>query len=268
MIIFNQGNTPDREGLIVADATSVDEPIPGAPGPVTHNIPVVGASFADGSALAQPGSTAFVDVDPAEPGRLQRDRGARGQKRRQRRHGRRPSRQRHRGTGHQRQRLRLGGAPGDGADDGQGQAAEHRAVRVVGREEQGLVGSTDYVEGLSQAERDRIALYLNYDMVGSPNYIFMVYDADESSFPAPEGVPIPPGSTAIEDLYESYYTLIGEPYDDTAFDGRSDYQAFIVAGIPAGGLFTGAEELKTERAGGHLGGHGRGAVRPLLPRGV
>ena len=52
-------------------------------------------------------------------------------------------------------------------------------------EEQGLVGSTDYVAGLSQAERDRIALYLNYDMVGSPNYIFMVYDADESTFEAP-----------------------------------------------------------------------------------
>ena len=52
-------------------------------------------------------------------------------------------------------------------------------------EEQGLVGSADYVAGLSQAERDRIAVYLNYDMVGSPNYIFMVYDADESTFAAP-----------------------------------------------------------------------------------
>ena len=52
-------------------------------------------------------------------------------------------------------------------------------------EEQGLVGSRDYVDGLSQAERDRIALYMNYDMVGSPNYIFMVYDADESTFAAP-----------------------------------------------------------------------------------
>ena len=114
-----------------------------------------------------------------------------------------------------------------------------------GDEEGGLVGSTAYVNGLSQAERDRIALYLNYDMVGSPNYIFMVYDADQSTFEAPEGVPIPPGSTAIEDLYESYYTLVGEPYDDTAFDGRSDYQAFIEAGIPAGGLFTGAEVVKT-----------------------
>ena len=29
VIIFNQGNTPDREGLIVADATSVDAPIRG-----------------------------------------------------------------------------------------------------------------------------------------------------------------------------------------------------------------------------------------------
>ena len=121
-------------------------------------------------------------------------------------------------------------------------------------EEQGLVGSADYVEGLSQAELDRIALYLNYDMVGSPNYIFMVYDADESSFPAPEGVPIPPGSAAIEDLYESYYTLIGEPYDDTEFDGRSDYQAFIEDGIPAGGLFTGAEVLKTEQQEAIWGG--------------
>ena len=112
-----------------------------------------------------------------------------------------------------------------------------------GAEESGLVGSTNYVNGLSQAERDRIALYLNFDMVGSPNYIFMVYDGDQSSFPAP--VPVPPGSEAIEDVFESFYTLVGEPYDDTEFSGRSDYQAFILNGIPAGGLFTGAEVPKT-----------------------
>ena len=121
-------------------------------------------------------------------------------------------------------------------------------------EEQGLLGSTDYVEGLSEAERDRIALYMNYDMVGSPNYIFMVYDADESTFPAPEGVPIPAGSAAIEDLYESYYTAIGEPYDDTEFSGRSDYEAFILAGIPSSGLFTGAEDIKTEEQEAIWGG--------------
>jgi Zn-dependent M28 family amino/carboxypeptidase len=112
-----------------------------------------------------------------------------------------------------------------------------------GAEEAGLIGSTRYVNDLSPAERDRIALYMNYDMVGSPNYIFMTQDADQSSFTAP--VPVPAGSTAIEDLFESFYTLSNEPYDDAAFDGRSDYQAFILNGIPAGGLFTGAEVVKT-----------------------
>jgi Zn-dependent M28 family amino/carboxypeptidase len=114
-----------------------------------------------------------------------------------------------------------------------------------GAEEEGLIGSTAYVEGLSATELDRIAMYMNYDMVGSPNYIFMTYDADQSSFPPPAGVPIPTGSPAIEDVYESYYTSIGEPYDDAQFSGRSDYQAFIEAVIPAGGLFTGAEVVKT-----------------------
>ncbi len=66
VIIFNQGNTPEREELIVADGTSLDEGVPGAPGPITHGIPVVGASFADGVDLAEPGSTAFVNVLPAE----------------------------------------------------------------------------------------------------------------------------------------------------------------------------------------------------------
>jgi Zn-dependent M28 family amino/carboxypeptidase len=121
-------------------------------------------------------------------------------------------------------------------------------------EEIGLLGSADYVAGLSDAELNRIALYQNYDMVGSPNYIFMVYDADESTFPAPEGVTIPTGSEAIEDLYESYYTYVEEPYDDTEFSGRSDYEAFILNGIPSGGLFTGAEGIKTEEQAEIWGG--------------
>ncbi len=115
-----------------------------------------------------------------------------------------------------------------------------------GAEESGLVGSTNYVNGLSQAQKDDIALYLNFDMVGSPNYIFMIYDADLSTFPPPAApAKVPPGSAAIEDLFESYYTYAGEPYDDTQFSGRSDYQAFIVNDIPSGGLFTGAEVQKT-----------------------
>ena len=101
---------------------------------------------------------------------------------------------------------------------------------------------------------------MNYDMVASPNYIQMVYDADQSTFEAP--VLIPDGSIAIEDLYESYYTSIGEPYDDSAFDGRSDYQAFIDAGIPSGGLFTGAEVLKTDQQAAIWGGTAGDAFDP------
>ena len=267
VIIFNQGNTPDREGLIVADGTSVDEPIPGAPGPVTHGIPVVGASFADGVALAEEGSTAFVKVLPAE---TRTDYNVIAEL-----------------PGKNEDNVVMAGAHLDSViegpginDNGSGSAALLETALMMANtnpentlrfgwwagEEQGLVGSADYVAGLSQAERDRIAMYMNYDMVGSPNYIFMVYDADESTFEAP--VPVPAGSEAIEDVYESYYTAVGEPYDDTEFSGRSDYEAFILAGIPSSGLFTGAEEIKTEEQEAIWGGDRRRAVRPLLPRGL
>jgi Zn-dependent M28 family amino/carboxypeptidase len=233
VIIFNQGNTPDREGLIV-----------GTLAPSVLRIPVVGASFADGVALAQPSSTARVRVLPSE---TRTDYNVIAEL-----------------PGKNEDNVVMAGAHLDSVtagpginDNGSGSAAlletallmansnPENTVRFAwwAAEELGLIGSTDYVEGLSPAELDRIALYLNYDMVGSPNYIFMVYDADESTFEAP--VPIPAGSVAIEDLYESYYTLVGEPYDDTEFNARSDYQAFIEAGIPSGGLFTGAEVVKT-----------------------
>jgi hypothetical protein len=65
---------------------------------------------------------------------------------------------------------------------------------------------------------------------------------------------VPAGSTAIEDVYESYYTMVGEPYDDSEFSGRSDYEAFIEAGIPSGGLFTGAEVIKTPQQQAIWGG--------------
>lgn len=116
-----------------------------------------------------------------------------------------------------------------------------------GAEESGLIGSENYIFhpefGLTQEEYDALALYLNFDMVASPNFIYGVYDADESTFPAP--VVVPPGSEALEDLFEAFYTIEGLPYEDTEFSGRSDYQAFIDVGIPASGLFTGAEQIKT-----------------------
>jgi Zn-dependent M28 family amino/carboxypeptidase len=108
-------------------------------------------------------------------------------------------------------------------------------------EESGLIGSTTYVDSLTPQEQDDIALYLNFDMIGSPNYVFFVYDGDGSDF----GLVGPPGSAEIEEFFENYYADSGEPSAATAFSGRSDYQAFINVGIPAGGLFTGAEGIKT-----------------------
>ena len=90
-----------------------------------------------------------------------------------------------------------------------------------GAEESGLLGSEHYVAGLTPAEAARIALYLNFDMVASPNYIFGVYDGDNSSGTAP--VSIPAGSDKIEDVFERYYAGRGEPYQDSTFSGGSDY---------------------------------------------
>ncbi len=123
-----------------------------------------------------------------------------------------------------------------------------------GAEELGLIGSTRYVADLAvqAGELDRIATYLNFDMVGSPNYIIGVYDADESTYEAP--VAVPEGSAATEDVLTGYFDSIGQAWVDTEFSGRSDYQAFILNGIPASGLFTGADDVKTEEEVALFGG--------------
>jgi Zn-dependent M28 family amino/carboxypeptidase len=118
-------------------------------------------------------------------------------------------------------------------------------------EEEGLLGSTYYVENITDAQRAEIALYLNFDMIASPNYFRGVYDGTGSLGGT---APRPRGSAAIEELFNGYFGGRGLPYEDTEFSGRSDHQAFIVAGIPAGGLFTGAEGVKTPEQEARYGG--------------
>ena len=122
-----------------------------------------------------------------------------------------------------------------------------------GAEEEGLLGSEYYVEQLTDAQAEDIALYLNFDMVASPNYMFGVYDGDNSGGTAAPGF-IPEGSAQIEDVFEKFYADRGEPSQDSEFSGRSDYGPFIAVGIPAGGLFTGAEVAKTAAEAALYGG--------------
>lgn len=127
-------------------------------------------------------------------------------------------------------------------------------------EEIGLLGSDQYVEGLSQAERDRIRLYLNFDMVASPNYAIKLYDGDDSDgVGSPAG---PPGSAQIEKQFESFYNGRNLGHVGTDFDGRSDYGPFIAVGIPSGGIFTGAEGIKTAEEAAMFGGTAGAAYDP------
>ncbi len=111
-----------------------------------------------------------------------------------------------------------------------------------GAEESGLVGSDEYVSRLTNRGASRIALYLNFDMIGSPNFARFIYDGNGSAF----GESGPPGSDTIERAFQRYFEEKGLASGQSEFDGRSDYMAFIDIGIPAGGLFTGAEDVKTE----------------------
>lgn len=129
-----------------------------------------------------------------------------------------------------------------------------------GAEESGLVGSTHYVNNLSQEDRNKITLYLNFDMVGSPNHVFFIYDGDDSDFVG--AGPGPAGSAEIEKTFEAFFNMRGVPFKGTDFSGRSDYGPFIAAGIPSGGLFTGAEGVKTAAEAAIWGGTAGQAYDP------
>jgi Zn-dependent M28 family amino/carboxypeptidase len=110
-------------------------------------------------------------------------------------------------------------------------------------EEVGLLGSTHYVTQLSESERERIDIYLNFDMLASPNAVTFIYDdaGDETSRDARE-------------LFESFFASRELPFRTIDLEGRSDHGPFLQAGVPVGGLFSGAEEIKTRAQAQTFGG--------------
>jgi Zn-dependent M28 family amino/carboxypeptidase len=150
--------------------------------------------------------------------------------------------------------LQLGSSPGI-----------HNAVRFGfwGAEELGLIGSRKYVESLDVNALKDIALYLNFDMLAAPNPGYFTYDGDQSLAADKRGSPVvPEGSAGIERSLVAYLHSAGKTAEDTSFDGRSDYDGFTAAGIPSGGLFSGAENKKTGEEAKLWGG---GADQPFDP---
>jgi aminopeptidase Y len=113
-------------------------------------------------------------------------------------------------------------------------------------EEEGLLGSDYYVQTLSAEQKKKIVLFMDYDMMGSPNFAYQIYNATNEANPV--------GSAEIKQLYVDWYEKHGLNYTFIPFDGRSDYDGFIRNGIPGGGIATGAEGVKTEEEVEQFGG--------------
>lgn len=119
------------------------------------------------------------------------------------------------------------------------QPTKHLRFAWWGAEELGMVGSRNYVNGLTTANRAKISGYLNFDMIGSPNPGYFVYDDDP----------------AIEKTLKDFYAGIGVATEiETEGDGRSDHAPFKSAGIPVGGVFTGASSTKSAAQAAKWGG--------------
>ncbi len=247
--IFNEGQQPDRFG-----------PLDGTLGEQT-SIPVVGLSFTDGAALyaaAQAGPlTVHVQTDTVNETRTTKNVIADTPQ------------------GNPDKAIVVGAhldsvLAGPGINDnGSGTATiletalqmsklhikPRQQVRFAfwGAEESGLLGSAHYVDSLSPEDLGKIYANLNFDMLGSPNYVRFVYDGDGSATPE-TGDEGPNGSAQIEAIFNNYFASKGLATAPTAFDGRSDYGPFIAVGIPAGGLFSGAEGIKTAEEAAIFGG--------------
>ena len=243
VIIFNQGNSPDRTGLINGTLSSA----------YAGGIPVFFATFDRGAEWAGTGGLVLTMVADVFRGEATSYNVLAET------------------TSGRDDNVIMVGAHLDSVNEGPGiqdngsgsaailEVAEQMAkvkprnkVRFAwwGAEESGLVGSDFYVFGLPEEELDKIALYLNFDMIGSPNFVRFIYDGDGTAF----GLEGPKGSAVIEKFFEDFYGDRDLAFEPTEISFRSDYAAFFDSGIPFGGLFTGAEGIKTAEQAAIYGG--------------
>jgi aminopeptidase S len=135
--------------------------------------------------------------------------------------------------------VRMGGSP---------EVTNQVRLAWWGAEEVDMDGSTHYVETLSRADRRKIALYLNLDMVASPNVAYLVEGKGGCDEDAADG------STEVARVLAERLTATGVTPEIIEFMCDSDYMPFMDAGIPTGGAFTGDDEAKTRKQARRWGG--------------
>jgi aminopeptidase S len=143
----------------------------------------------------------------------------------------------------------LGGSPGLPA-----------TIRLAfwGSEEDDLNGSAGYVDGLDRASREAIDLYVNLDMVASPNAGYFV-QGGHGDGPDETG---PAGSAEVAQVLTDQLTRAGVAPDADSFYGDSDFDAFVTAGIPSGGVHAGDEDDKSSAEAAKWGGQAREEYDP------
>jgi Zn-dependent M28 family amino/carboxypeptidase len=122
-----------------------------------------------------------------------------------------------------------------------------------GAEERGLIGSRYHVGTLSERARRQISLYVNLDMVASPNFArFVLASTGDNKL----------ASIARRELLADFreHDLAAE--ERVKDSNRSDDAAFSRQGIPTVSLYTGASESKSEAQASLFGG---AAGRPYDP---
>jgi len=257
VLLFNQGNTPAREGLMAGGVAiyPLDSTYPDPDHGVT--IPVLFATYAVGvdiNTTITSGTSVSLHMDVNTIYEIRETQNVFTET-----------------SGGNADEVVMFGAHLDSVpeapginDNGSGVAAVLEIARVVsgcdvtrkmrfafwGAEETGQWGSVDYVFGLlASDELGQIYGYFNVDMIGSPNYSIFVYDGDGSTFGWPGAVP----SDGIEQFFQSDMFVQGLA-TFPVFTDLSDHFFFLVFEVPYGGLFSGAGDLKTAEEVAAFGG--------------
>jgi Zn-dependent M28 family amino/carboxypeptidase len=129
--------------------------------------------------------------------------------------------------------------------------AFHRAPGNVqfafwGAEERGLVGSRHHVGVLSEDERRNIGVYINLDMVGSPNFARFVQRSPEADSDL--------AATVRQKLVAAFKDRSVPVEERSGGRTGTDDAAFFQKGIPTVGLHTGAGAPKSQAQADQFGG--------------